>query len=230
LRSQRYQIAISSTGGLPGLVCLVAAGALVGLCLVGNAVTDTGGRAVLGTSPILAVLGFFALLLLVRFCQPLASGFGAAAWGAGAAMLAAGSDPAAWIAYIAGPAGFAVIASLLTRHFGFRALIIAVLWLLIELAMMASSLAPRGMLAALAEGSALFSGVAAYMGSIHVALLLALVSAGMVAAAAAVMRAARRRCSIDFGFLRPVNRADEQILLQAECGTIVMPRAPPVRR
>lgn len=216
--------------GFSGLLWLTAAGGLVGLCMRSGLSEAAGAAAVLGAGPVLAMLGFFPLLLLVRFSRPISSCLGGAVWGSGVALLSAGIDPAMWLAYIAGSAVFALLASLLIRRIGFSVLVIAVLWMLTELAMTTSGLAPRGLLASLAEGSALFGGLAAWLGSLHVALLLALVTAGVVAAAAAVIRAARRRWSIDSSVLRPVNRADVQVILQTECGTIVLPRAPPVRR
>jgi len=218
------------SAGLSGALCLFAAGGLVGLCVRGGLPAETSeaiGSA--GAGPLLAMLGFFPLLLLVRFAPTGRAGIGGAIWGVGAAVMAAGSDPAMWLAFIAGPALFALLGSWLTRRIGFHALVIAVLWMLIELAMIASGLAPRGMLASMAEHSVLFSGVAAWLGSVHVALLLALVTAGVVRVAAGCIRAARRqwpsypalRCR-----LRPV---DIRIPWHDQCGMIVRPRAPPMR-
>jgi hypothetical protein len=211
------------TTGFPGLLCLGVAGALVGVA-VRDSVTGSSG---FGSGPILAVLGLFPLLILVQFARTRGAFVGGACWGGGAAIMAAGFDPALWIAFVLGPAVFAFLSTWITRRIGFSAVIIAVLWMLIELAMIHSGLAPHGVFASLAEGSSLAGGLAAWLGSAHVALLFALLASGVIAATVAVLTRLRHSRSKSVALLSHSAPISYHVAAQMFCAELAMPRAPP---
>lgn len=134
----------------------------------------------------LAFLAIIPLLQIVRHFSPIAGAGLGALWGVGIASLLAMDDvsaaalsPGVIALLVSVPAGYVGLSALIKRRIGFNPFVLAVGWLLVEMALRPVGL-PLGLVAGSLGGGALVSWVGGLLGYVFVAFLVIWASAAIL--------------------------------------------------